>query len=212
LTVVRRRSIAALAVALFACSPVEVEPAARSVVLISVDTLRADHLGCYGHVRDTSPTLDALAAGGVLFEQAIATSPWTLPSHVSLLTGLYPSRHGVRSVSHALDGTVPTLATLLGARGLRTAAIVNSLLLDERSGLSRGFESFDVVATDQSMRGAARRRRSRSVLSTGSRPRAIGASSCFSTTSMSTATTAPCPATRHSSRRPAATGTARQTN
>ena len=96
--------------------------APRSVILISLDTLRADHLGCYGHERNTSPNLDALAAEGVVFEQVVAPAPWTLPSHASLLTGRYPSRHGALTTNDAISETVPTLAGLLGRGGFECGA------------------------------------------------------------------------------------------
>jgi arylsulfatase A-like enzyme len=76
---------------------------ARNVILISIDTLRADMLGCYGYGRPSSPHLDAFAREGTLFETALTTAPWTLPAHGSLLTGLYPNRHGLRSLTR--DGS-----------------------------------------------------------------------------------------------------------
>jgi arylsulfatase A-like enzyme len=124
--------------ALCACSP---EPP-RNLVLISIDTLRADFLGTYGYERETSPTLDALASGGVVFESAMSAAPWTLPSHASLLTGLYPSRHGARGEDTALAAPVRTLAQLFADAGFETAAFVNSYYLSERYGFDRGFASF----------------------------------------------------------------------
>ena len=116
--------------------------APRIVVLVSIDTLRADHLGLYGYARKTSPVLDALAAQGVVFADASAVSPWTLPSHASLLTGLYPRHHGLRSEDRRLpEGTV-TLASHLAALGWDTAAVVNSRFLGYRNGLNAGFEEF----------------------------------------------------------------------
>ena len=112
---------------------------ARHVVLVSLDTLRADMLGCYGYPRPTSPSLDALAADGVLLRDVVATSPWTLPSHGSLLTGLYPSRHGLRSPWKTMSEDVGSWAQVLAARGFETAAIVNSFYLGRRFGLDRGF-------------------------------------------------------------------------
>ncbi len=87
----------ALSSALLGCgSDAPDEPAARpNIVLISVDTLRADHLSCYGYERPTSPTWDALAARGVLFERCFSTTSWTLPAHLSMLTGLAISAHGI---------------------------------------------------------------------------------------------------------------------
>jgi arylsulfatase A-like enzyme len=130
----------------------------RNVILISIDTLRADHLGCYGHTLPTSPNLDAFAAEGIVFEDAVATSPWTLPSHLSLLTGLYPARHGVRTADRTLSDAIPTLATLLAQRGFETAAVVSGLLLGPRWGVSQGFADFEMVdAPDRSRSGAASR-------------------------------------------------------
>jgi arylsulfatase A-like enzyme len=123
----------------------------QRVVLVSVDTLRADHLGGYGYGRPTSPGIDALAREGILFEDVSAPSPWTLPSHASLLTGLYPSRHGLKAHDRYLPSTVPTLAALLGRAGFVTAGVVNSYNLGPRFGLDRGFQEFLYVeeAADQ---------------------------------------------------------------
>jgi arylsulfatase A-like enzyme len=99
--------------------------APRNILLLSIDTLRADHLGCYGYARDTSPNLDALAARGVLFEQVVSPAPWTMPAHASLLSGVYPRHHGVRAFGQPLPARLSTLASALGAAGYRTAAVVN---------------------------------------------------------------------------------------
>lgn len=117
--------------------------AAWNVVLISLDTLRADHMTCYGYARRTTPNLDGLAARGVVFENAIAASSWTVPSHMSLFTGLYPSAHGVESVRLALDRKAVTLAEALRARGWKTAAFVSGPSLNGQMGFSRGFETYD---------------------------------------------------------------------
>jgi len=79
------------------CGKKKTDVKPTNIILISIDTLRADHLGCYGYERPTSPTLDQLACEGLLFEDVTSTSPWTLPAHGSLLTGLYPNRHGLKS-------------------------------------------------------------------------------------------------------------------
>jgi arylsulfatase A-like enzyme len=112
------------------------------VVLVSIDTLRADHLGVYGYRRPTSPTLDRLAAESLVFARAFATAPWTLPSHASLLTGLYPEEHGAgRSEStDPLPAGVPTLAEILRGAGYRTLAFTAGGVMSRRSGLDRGFE------------------------------------------------------------------------
>lgn len=114
-------------------------PPVRGIVLISIDTLRADHLGAYGYARDTSPFLDELAARGVLFERAVAQYPNTLTSHMSLLTGLYPAEHGVFPPDGVLSPSIPTLAELLAAAGWRTAGFVEDGYVNGEYGFERGF-------------------------------------------------------------------------
>jgi arylsulfatase A-like enzyme/tetratricopeptide (TPR) repeat protein len=116
-----------------------------NVLLVSIDTLRADHLGCYG-ARAKTPTIDGLAADGVLFERAVSHVPVTLPSHASLLTGIYPIAHGIRdNGAFRLASTHRTLASLLRERGYRTGAFVASFPLDSRFGLDQGFDVYDDV-------------------------------------------------------------------
>ena len=118
-------------------------PAARpNLILISIDTLRADRLGCYGYDRPTSPSLDRLASEGVLFERATANSPWTLPSHGSMLTGLFPKNHGLTRNAALLSASIPTLAELLSASGYVTLGLSSSIFVSERNGLHRGFDRF----------------------------------------------------------------------
>ena len=115
-----------------------------NILLVTLDTTRADHLGAYGDRRAQTPTLDRLAAEGVLFERAITAAPLTLPAHVSLLTGLYPFSHGVRNNGTSMPGdAVATLATVLHDAGYRTAAFVSAFVLDHRYGLARGFDRYD---------------------------------------------------------------------
>jgi arylsulfatase A-like enzyme len=125
----------------------------RLILLVSIDTLRADHLGCYGYDRPTSPRLDALAREGVLFEDVSSPSPWTLPAHASLLTGLYPSHHTLKSHDRFLPTALPTLAMLLAREGFVTAAVVNSHNLSPRYGLDRGFQHFRYVEETADQRG-----------------------------------------------------------
>jgi arylsulfatase A-like enzyme len=117
----------------------------RRVVLVSIDTLRADHLGLYGYHRWTSPVLDALALESTVFVDAMAASPWTLPSHATMLTGLYPSRHGLTSHERYLASSEQTLAQLFSRAGFRTAAVVNSHNLGPEFGLDRGFQQYRYV-------------------------------------------------------------------
>ena len=116
----------------------------NGIVLLTIDSLRADHLGCYSAGAHATPGLDALAQSGVRFQRAYATSASTVPSTASVLTGLYPSRLGLR---HDLGGRladgVSTLAAQLGKAGWSTAAVVGTDHLDAASGLDRGFDRFD---------------------------------------------------------------------
>jgi len=130
-------------------------PEPRNLLLISLDTLRADHLGCYGYERPTSPFLDRLASQGVLFEQAYATSPWTLPSHASLFTGLYPSQHGAMTEELSLPTDLPTLAEVLRGRDFATAGFVSGIFLGSRYGLGRGFERYVAIPTRAESGGSA---------------------------------------------------------
>jgi arylsulfatase A-like enzyme len=112
-------------------------------ILISIDTLRADHLGAYGYPRPTSPSLDRLAAESILFESVISQAPWTLPSHVTMLTSLYPSTHHATVDATAMDRSIPTLATLLRAEGFATAAFIDHVFVSSIYGFDRGFDRFD---------------------------------------------------------------------
>jgi choline-sulfatase len=115
-----------------------------SVVLVTLDTTRADRLGCYGDSSAKTRHLDQLAAEGTRFETVTAPAPITLPSHSSILTGLYPFEHGVRNNGNFyLAPRYDTLATRLKARGYRTGAFVSSFILDRRYGLDRGFDVYD---------------------------------------------------------------------
>jgi arylsulfatase A-like enzyme/cytochrome c-type biogenesis protein CcmH/NrfG len=122
-------------------------PAARTppnILLITLDTTRADHLGAYGDREARTPNLDRLATEGVVFEHAVAVAPITLPAHASLFTGVYPFVHGVRNNGNfTLNDSLPTLATVLRASGYRTAAFVSAFVLERRYGLARGFDEYD---------------------------------------------------------------------
>ncbi len=118
--------------------------AGQNVLLVTIDTLRADALGCYGRAGGTSPWIDRLAKAGVRFERAHAHNVLTLPSHTNILTGRYPFDHGVReNTGFRVPERVDTLATLLKGRGYRTAAFVSGFPLDSRFGLDRGFDVYE---------------------------------------------------------------------
>ncbi len=115
-----------------------------NLLLVTLDTTRRDHLGCYGKSDARTPTLDSLAEGGVVFDRAVAQAPITLPSHASILTGLNPPSHGVRGNGvYALPDRHATLAEMLSDAGYATAGVVAAFVLDRRFGLDQGFDHYD---------------------------------------------------------------------
>ena len=126
----------------FACGEARRPP---NVILISIDTLRADHLGSYGYERDTSPELDRFAAESVRYGHAVAPAPWTLPSHAGMLTGRHPFEMGVTEQDSRLPEHVQTLAETLAGVGYQTAAFVDSLkkgFVGAERGFDRGFDVY----------------------------------------------------------------------
>jgi arylsulfatase A-like enzyme len=113
---------------------------------VTIDTLRADRVGCYGHERAKTPAIDGLAASGVRFERALSVAPLTFPSHVSLMSGTIPPRHGARDngVFRAVE-ELDLLAEVLAQAGLRTAAFTAAFVLDSQFGLDQGFETYGDV-------------------------------------------------------------------
>jgi hypothetical protein len=116
-----------------------------NVIVYLVDTLRADHLGCYGYERDTSPHLDRFAAEAVLFTRTVAQSPWTRASVASIFTGLRPQRHGANRRQDALSKEAITLAELLHEHGYETAAIVTNHNVSPELGFGQGFERYEML-------------------------------------------------------------------
>ena len=125
----------------------EIWPAASNLLFLTLDTTRADVLGCYNpDQRATTPNLDSLAARSHLFERCSTSVPQTLPAHVSLFSGLQPGRHGVRkNFTAAVDGRVSLLAEAFRNAGFNTGAFISAFVLDRRFGLSRGFNSYDPI-------------------------------------------------------------------
>jgi tetratricopeptide (TPR) repeat protein len=121
----------------------EQDPRPRHVLLITIDTLRADRLGCYGYAAARTPTLDALARRGTRFSRAYTTAPITLPAHATILSGRYPPRHGARHNGIAMPATTPSLAEAFDQAGFDTSAFVSAFPLDQRFGLTRGFDVYD---------------------------------------------------------------------
>lgn len=115
-----------------------------NLLLVTFDTTRADHIGCYGHAGAKTPAFDGLAARGVLFERAYATAPMTMPSHSTMFTGLQPIEHGmVTNGKGRLADDIDTLAEILQQQGYQTAAFVAAFVLDSKFGLDQGFETYN---------------------------------------------------------------------
>jgi len=142
-----------------------------NVLLITLDTTRADRIGAYGYGPAETPRLDRLASEGVLFETAITPTAFTLPSHSSIMTGLYPPYHGMRlNGGSALADVQVTLAEQLAASGYRTGAVIAAFVLDQRWGLSQGFDVFDdeiAMEPDQRLDLAGVQRRADQVVDLG---------------------------------------------
>jgi arylsulfatase A-like enzyme len=134
------------------------QPSRPSILLVTLDTTRADAIGPEARGIET-PAFDALAARGRRFRQAYATVPETLPSHSSMMTGLYPAGHGVHENARYLSGDRPVLAERLREAGYRTAAFVSSFVLARRFGLARGFDVYDDELRPGRSRGRPGRRR-----------------------------------------------------
>lgn len=125
-------------IAALACGEQNVRP--PNLILVVIDTARADHFGSYGYGRDTTPHFDAFAREAILFENAYATSCWTVPTHASLFTGLLPISHQATQTTQRLDGKFHTLAELVAARGYQTIAFSNNPWVSRRTNLVQGFE------------------------------------------------------------------------
>jgi len=157
---VRRTSVIIVGIALAAAACEARRPSRplpdnslQNILLITIDTLRADALGSYGNARAATPWMDRLAAGGLRFERAHAHAVVTLPSHASILSGLYPPDHGVRdNAGFRFPGSRATLATKLKMAGYATGAFVSAFPLDARFGLARGFDTYDSTFVDASPR------------------------------------------------------------
>ena len=134
-----------------------VTPVRPNVLLVSIDSLRADHVGAYGYARETSPAIDTLARDGALFESAISSAPWTVPAHMTLLTGLPPEVHDVVTVRQKLSPDAVTLAEVLQDAGYATAAFVSGPTVMAHYGFGQGFASYDesMVERRPKLAGAA---------------------------------------------------------
>jgi arylsulfatase A-like enzyme len=113
------------------------------ILLLSIDTLRADHLGAWGYDRDTSPFMDKLAGSGTRYDKAWAAAPWTLPSHTTILSGLLPPHHGAIEDKTAIDKDIPLVQEAFKHAGYSTAGVVSTLFVSKRFGFDRGFDHFE---------------------------------------------------------------------
>jgi choline-sulfatase len=136
--------IAGLCAAACACSRDTPRPVnrPRNLLIVTIDTLRADRVGAYGYAAARTPTIDALAAKGARFTHAYCSAPITLTSHATLMTGRYPPGHGARHNGMRLDASTPTIAETLARAGFNTAAFVGAFPLDHRFGLDKGFRVY----------------------------------------------------------------------
>jgi arylsulfatase A-like enzyme len=125
-----------------------------NIIILVLDTVRSDHLSCYDYHRPTSPSLDRLADEGVLFKTAIAPGTWTLPSHASLFTGMYPSKHGAHNKHQFLNERHTTLAEFLLSKGYQTACFSNNPFVSQKDGIGRGFEEFHELWRTSGLRGS----------------------------------------------------------
>ncbi len=129
----------------FSCGNTSTAIDRPNVILIIIDTLRADHLNCYGYHRDTSPSLDSLAASGTRWENCQAQAPWTLPATATIFTGLNAKQHGTGrrlDGDHRLHSEIPIIPTIFSNAGYRTCGIFNVVLLNENHGFARGFDYY----------------------------------------------------------------------
>ncbi len=135
-----------IALSLLACAPPPLPPGDATrpdIVLVSIDSLRPDHVGAYGYPRPTSPFLDRLAEDGLRFAEARSASPWTLPSHLTMLSGLWPTAHNVIEDDRALADDAPWVPERLRAAGWRTAAFVSTVYVSGAYGFARGFDRYE---------------------------------------------------------------------
>ena len=139
----RALALGALGLVLATCGPAQDASGFRHILLISLDTTRADHLGAYAPGRIATPFLDRLASEGVLFRDATAPAPSTLAAHTSIMTGCYPHTHGVPRNNHEVAAENEMLAETLGALGFHTAGVLGSFALERRFQFHQGFEFFD---------------------------------------------------------------------
>lgn len=152
--------LSCLLLTVMSCGNPNEQPADKrpSILLIIIDTLRADHLSCYGYERNTSPAIDSIAHSGVMCENVYAQSSWTLPATASIMTGLTPRTHGINmnvptGSVYGFDPATPTMAMMFNSAGYRTAGFFNVDLLSEDFGFHRGFDTYSCRENGNGMAG-----------------------------------------------------------
>src|SRR5437667_5700200 len=141
-----------------ATAPAHSAKAKPNVILITIDTVRADHVGCYGAKGVQTPTLDSLAGDGIVFERAISQVPLTWPSHTVILTGTYPFQNGVQDFTGSpLDPKFRSIAQAFKKNGYATGAVVSAYVLDRTWGLARGFDFYDDAFAPRDISAKGRR-------------------------------------------------------
>ena len=134
---------------IYGLAPAATSPGERNLLVITIDTCRADRLGCYGHGKARTPMIDSLAKNGVSMEKTYALQPITLPSHATIFTGLHPRNHGIHNNGiYKLPEEALTMAELLRDRGYETGAIISAFVLNRQFGLSQGFDHYDDSLSD----------------------------------------------------------------
>lgn len=123
-----------------------------NIIIFLMDCVKRDHLSCYGYPVNTTPNIDKIAKEGTIFKNMVSTSGWTLPTHCSLFTGVYPSRHGASKERLYLDDRYPTMAEILQREGYNTAGFSSVAYVSRETGLDRGFESFEESFREEGMR------------------------------------------------------------
>jgi arylsulfatase A-like enzyme len=131
----------------------------ENVIFITVDTLRADHLGCYGYPRQTSPAIDELAKTSIVFDRCVSQATSTMASHASMFTSLYPPSHGVATNAAALSPDIPSLIRVFADNGYYTGAIISSIIVRSPFGLNQGFQEYDEELGDPELNREAYRER-----------------------------------------------------
>jgi arylsulfatase A-like enzyme len=134
----------------------EAKPGRPNVIILLIDMLRADHVGCYGYELATTPNIDRFAGEGVLFSNAVAESPWTLPSTATLLSGLHPAVHGATTTGSSVPDEIPMMAEIFRDNGYATGAFISNPVLERYSNMQQGFDDYVEDFSSRTYLNAAR--------------------------------------------------------